>query len=332
MVPAMTVKFWGVRGSHPVSAAEVSHYGGNTPSIEVNIPGLVIVLDAGTGIIPLGQDLLQRRKGKSAAPPIVLLLSHLHHDHIQGLPFFAPAFDSSTRLYIYGPAYKDQDLEKTLEVTMSPPFFPISLDSMVARRTIENLQEGQVIDLPPSEFKPQTAAASDRPVDEDTLRIRSYRSDAHPDSVFIFRLEWRGRSVVYATDIEEMDEVDPDLVRFIADCDLLIHDTQYTEEHYHGQLPERPATAGFGHSTAEMACRVARAAGAARLALFHYEPSYSDQDVTSLEARARKCFADTFAAREGLSVVFPALGPVDMAVRGAARPVLFHQPYIKRQD
>lgn len=135
----------------------------------------------------------------------------------------------------------------------------------------------------------------------EALRIRILRSFAHPGGVYIYRLDWRGQSLVYATDTEGYVGGDRRLAAFAHNANLLIHDAQYTEAHYRGQNG-LPSTQGYGHSTAKMACKLARAANVRALALFHHDPGYNDQTVAALEQRARSLFPTAFAAREGLEM------------------------------
>jgi ribonuclease BN (tRNA processing enzyme) len=124
-------------------------------------------------------------------------------------------------------------------------------------------------------------------------------SHAHPQGVMIYRVEYQGKSVVYATDTECYAGGDQRLAEFARGADLLIHDAQYTEDHYIGALAGAPVTQGYGHSTTAMACDTARAAQVGQLVLFHHDPNYADKTIASIERRARELFANTVAAREG---------------------------------
>jgi ribonuclease BN (tRNA processing enzyme) len=137
----------------------------------------------------------------------------------------------------------------------------------------------------------------------ETVIIRIYKSHAHPGGVYIYRITWRGKSVVYATDTEGYVGMDRKLVAFARDADVLIHDAQYSEEHYHGQLAGFPSTQGYGHSTAAMACEVAAAAETGELVLFHHDPAYSDDLVSAQESTAQKLFSVSRAAYEGFEII-----------------------------
>ncbi len=307
MTHTMTVRFWGARGSHPVSGAAYLRYGGNTPCIEIQAGQHTIILDAGTGIIQLGKDLLARAKASGAGVEATLLFSHMHHDHTQGFPFFTPAYIGSSHLRIFGPGIFEKDLEETLAKTMLPPAFPVSLAELPSLREISTFREADVLYLGAAVggalLRNRYHAADETLTpDADTVRIRTLRSYAHPDDVLIYRIEWRGKSVVYATDTEGYVNGDQRLAAFAQGTDLLIHDAQYTEEHYMGLMPGFGATQGFGHSTAPMACGVARAAEVRQLVLFHHEPQYRDEIIADIETKAQRLFVNTVSAYEGLTI------------------------------
>jgi len=140
-------------------------------------------------------------------------------------------------------------------------------------------------------------------LDKEAVVIHIHKSFAHPGGVYVYRITWRGKSVVYATDTEGYVGTDRKLVQFAKDADVLIHDAQYSEEHYRGQLAGFPSTQGYGHSTVTMACEVAASARVGQLILFHHDPSYSDAMITSLEATAKAQFNEARAADEGLELV-----------------------------
>ncbi|MBN1146057.1 MAG: MBL fold metallo-hydrolase [Anaerolineales bacterium] len=302
----ITVTFWGVRGSYPAPGPGTVRYGGNTPCVQVQVGNRTIVLDAGTGIIALGRELMRRAAKSGSSIDVTLFFSHMHHDHTQGFPFFAPAFMPSTRLYIFGPHTFERDLEGILAHNMVPPVFPVTLLDMSAFKDIRGLNENQVILLSGGAATrheaPQVLSAAAASRSTDAIRIRLLRSYAHPGGVLIYRIEWRGLALVYATDTEGYANTDQRLVEFARGANLLIHDAQYTQEHYLGLGAGGRSTQGWGHSTAAMACDVARSAGVNRLALFHFEPGYDDETLARIEARARELFEGAFAAREGMQI------------------------------
>ncbi len=142
---SFSIRFWGVRGSYPMPGETTVHYGGNTPCVEVRVNGYTIILDAGTGIIPLGRELMRRARTSGSPVEAVLLFSHLHHDHTQGFPFFAPAFLPTTRLHIFGPDFLASSPKVTLDTVMNPPYFPIRLAELNAWLGFATVRETDVI-------------------------------------------------------------------------------------------------------------------------------------------------------------------------------------------
>ena len=290
MSDELRIKFWGVRGSYPAPGAGTVKYGGNTASVEVRAGSRTILLDAGTGIIPLGHELVRRRVSE-----MILLFSHLHLDHTQGFPFFMPAYRSNVRLHIFGPGGTPETLRRVLERNQSSETFPLSLGDMAAVKEIQSVRESQIIIWDEAGIR---LLESDASAGEEAVSLRVHRSYAHPGGVHVYRITWRGRSIVYATDTEGYVGTDRRLVQFAKEADVLIHDAQYSEEHY-------SSTQGYGHSTATMACEVAAAARVRKLILFHHDPAYIDDAVASLEADAQARFAGARAAYEDLELALP---------------------------
>ena len=291
----MKVRFWGVRGSYPTPGLETVKYGGNTACVEVQAGSRTIILDAGTGIIPLGRELARTKR----AGETLLLLSHLHHDHTQGFPFFVPAYLPNAKLHIYGPDGTHQTIKNVLEHNQSSETFPVSLRDMSSSKDIQSVRESQVIVWDEAGVR---VAESTFGVGDDAVVVRIHKSYAHPGGVFVYRITWRGKSVVYATDTEGYVGTDKRLVKFAKDADVLIHDAQYLDEHYWGQLDGLPSTQGYGHSTVTMACEVAASASAGRLVLFHHDPAYADAMLAGMERTAQGLFADATMACEGLEI------------------------------
>lgn len=278
------------------------HYGGNTSCVEINVDGQTIILDAGTGIIGLGQELQQ--KYRASPVEATILFSHMHHDHTQGFHFFNPIHMPSTKLHIFGPKIDDCTPEEVLAHTMHPATFPLSFNNLRAQCSIHSLDDGDVVLFKDGEKIIQRGADKWIPSPNSGVLVRTMRSDTHPGGVMFYRIEWQGRAVVYATDTERSLANDQRLIRFARGADLLIHDAQYTEEHYAGFKPGFPCTQGWGHSTPTMACEIARAAGVKQLALFHYEPGYDDKTIADIERKARARFANTIAPYEGMKISF----------------------------
>lgn len=289
-----TVKFWGVRGSHPTPGAGTVQYGGNTACVEINADGRTIILDAGTGIIPLGRELVKKPNLE-----LLLLFSHLHHDHTQGFPFFVPAYLPKARLHIYGPGGTAETVKHVLEHNQSSDTFPVSLRDMASNKDIQSLRESQIILWDEDGVRVVDSAPSPG---IDAVVIRIHKSHAHPGGVYHYRITYQGKSVVYATDTEGYVGMDRKLIQFARDADVLIHDAQYSDDHYYGCLAGFPSTQGYGHSTATMAGQVAASAETGELVLFHHDPSYADDWVAAQERDAQKVFPDSRAAFEGMMI------------------------------
>lgn len=298
MTDELRVKFWGVRGSYPTPGAATVQYGGNTACVEIRAGERTILLDAGTGIIPLGRELARRRVHE-----IVVLLSHLHHDHTQGFPFFTPAYLPDAKLHIFGPEGTHTSLRQVLELNQSPETFPVSLREMASTKDVQPVSESRIIVWDETGVH---VTGSTTGLSNDAVVIHIHRSYAHPGGVFVYRVRWRGKSIVYATDTEGYVGTDRRLVQFAGDADLLIHDAQYADERYWGQWPASSSTQGYGHSTVTMACEVAASARVGQLVLFHHDPCSSDGMVQDMEAAARKKFPNAQAAYEGLEIVWGA--------------------------
>ena len=298
----MKVRFWGVRGSYPTPGTGTVKYGGNTASVEVQAGNRTIILDAGTGIIPLGRELARTKR----VGELLLLFSHLHHDHTQGFPFFIPAYTPNAKLHIYGPDGTHQSIKNVLEHNQSSETFPVSLRDMSSSKDIQAVRESQVIVWDEDGVRVVESAHLERETKEglsdEAVVIRIHKSYAHPGGVFVYRITWRGQSVVYATDTEGYVGTDKRLVKFAKDADVLIHDAQYLDEHYWGQLEGLPSTQGYGHSTVTMACEVAASTQTGKLVLFHHDPSYTDDVLAGMERTAKSLFANSVAAYEGLEI------------------------------
>ncbi len=295
------VRFWGARGSYPVPGPHTVRYGGNTTCVEVQVGKHILIIDAGTGIINLGHDLLRRARENGGAPiTATLLLTHMHHDHTQGFPFFVPAYIGTSTLHILGPRTFDEELEETLNHAVLPPNFPISLHEMPSLKMVRSLYETEMITMDPEHGSLQihNIYHSNIARSPDTVCIRIHRSHAHPrDGVYIYRIEWRNKSLVFASDTEGYVGADQRLVNFARNTELLIHDAQYTQNDYVSYKQ------GWGHSTPQMACEVARLCGARQLVLCHHEPRYTDEQIAQIECEAQHWFPETIAAYEGLEIL-----------------------------
>ncbi len=274
--PDFLVRFWGVRGSVPVPGPETVEIGGNTSCVEIRCGEHLLIFDAGTGLRRLGDALLREM-------PVTahLFFSHVHWDHIQGFPFFAPAFIPGNEIHMYGGTNVSGTIETALAGQMETPNFPVRLSQLPAKLSFHDLHEGERVEIGQGVYV--TSAAGN-----------------HPGGVFAYRVEYRGKSVVYATDTEHYSIPDPKLVALARNADVLIFDTMYTPEEYAGQggLPKT----GWGHSHFEAGVALCRAAGVRHYVLFHHDPAQTDAMVREKERRTRALFPSAEAAYEGLTL------------------------------
>lgn len=273
----MKVRFWGVRGSVAVSGARYAATGGNTSCIELEYDGHRLVLDGGTGLRALGEEL-------GFAPcQLTVLFSHYHWDHIQGVPFFGPAYNPKSQVTFAGfPSTDGPGVRETLDIQMRPPTFPVGLSTLAGAHEFVDLTAGDDYHSGP-------------------FRVRSVQLP-HPNGVVALRVEADGRSVVYATDTEHgLNGIDRRLVELADGTDLLIHDAQYRNEEYLGK--SGPPRRGWGHSTFDEAVDAAVESGARKLALYHHDPARDDVGIDDIETASRQRFAGAFAAREGAELI-----------------------------
>ncbi len=297
-----TVKFRGVRGGFPVPGPTTSGVGGNTTCLEVRVGGHLIIIDAGTGIISLGDEMMEQYRRDKKPIVATMLFTHTHHDHTQGFPFFVPTRLALSTFYIFGPKQLHEDLEAALARAMLPPAFPLDVDELMSMRLVRNVREGEMIAIGPGDTEPRVHNfIRDRPqLPDEAVKIWLMRSYAHPQGgVYIYKILWRDKNMTFATDTEGYHGWDRRLSKFARGADLLIHDAEYTEEEY---LDPRTPKQGWGHSTWNMAVDVARLAGAKRLALFHHNARHDDDFMEAMEKQAQEAFPAAFVAREGMMV------------------------------
>ena len=302
------VKFRGVRGSYPLAKKEFLKYGGNTSCVEVRVGGHLIVLDAGTGLIDAGNELLRDYIASAVNPadrtPInaIVLLSHIHLDHIQGFTFFRPLHIPSTVLNVYGNVNYNETLSDELADLLFGKSFPLDLGDIAGNLNIHDISETEGIILRHGEapIVKRIEKAEDLQVGEDDVLITCYRSYAHPqEGVFVYKISYKGKTLVYATDKESYLGGDKKLTNFARGCNLLIHDAQYTTEDYLNSLVPKQ---GYGHSTFDMAIECQNQTGAEKLVFFHFDPEYDDEKLDSIEEQY-KAFSDrVILAHEGLEI------------------------------
>ena len=273
----VNVTFYGVRGSTPCACAEHARYGGNTACVVLERPGeRPIICDLGTGLRTYGLTL--------GATPFdgVALVSHLHWDHVQGLPFFTPVLRAGARLDVYGPRPDGHPtLADAIAGFMSPPYFPVTVEQLDGDVVFHDLDDATV-----------TVGSAEV----------TARSVPHIGRTNGYRIEWDGVSVAYVSDHQQpLDgsfRVDDAVLELAHGVDLLIHDAQFATDEF-------GAKAHWGHCTTEYAVQVARTAGAQMLALFHHDPSHDDTRIDCLLGMARHLAGadlEVIAAAEGVTV------------------------------
>ncbi len=294
------IKFWGVRGSIPTPGPRTLRYGGNTACIEVRFPGQpLVILDAGSGIRELGKELMQQATPVEA----YIFISHFHWDHIQGLPFFKPAFKAGNSFTIFGCDEPHLPLNEIISMQMKPTFFPLAIEDMKAKVRFRAIRE-------------ETLQLGELVVSTKFLN--------HPGYALGYRFYFRGKSFVYISDnepysgfapqthnaspktIEEafetlVEDKDAALVEFIRGADLLIHDTQFFPEEYREKIT-------WGHSPYNYTVDLAIRGEVRQLVLFHHDPDHSDETIDRILALSREYLKQNhytipcFAAQEGTTI------------------------------
>lgn len=272
---SIKIKFYGTRGSIPVCARTFQDFGGNTSCITISQTGSSVlnVLDAGTGIRYLGKELLSN--GQKLPKEITIGFSHFHWDHIQGFPFFEPAYRDDVQINILamGNNRKIESLKEIFASQMQTNHFPVRLEQMGARFRFIVLG------------KRATQRANRM-----TVKAQLHN---HPGGAYSFRIESGGKVLVVCTDIEHGTSVDQKIVDLATGADLLIHEAQYTQE----QLENRR---GWGHSSHEQAIEVADRAGVKHLIMTHHDPDHDDGFLRRIEKKCQKRFPNCQLAREGM--------------------------------
>lgn len=270
---SLKVKFWGVRGSIACPTPNHMKYGGNTSCVEVNAGQTRIVFDSGTGIRLLGKEMM-----KSDRRHAILLMSHTHWDHINGFPFFVPAFVKGFSIRILaGHVGKLGGIRQVFAKQMENPTFPVPLEIMAADLKFEDFNVGESFEL------------------EGGVVVKTEPLN-HPAGATGYRLEYEGKSLCYVTDTEHVPgKPDENVLRLIEGADLVIYDATYTDEIF-------PMRVGWGHSTWQEGIRICQAANVKRLAIFHHDPDHEDPTMDQIAEDAKKVWDNTFVAREGMEV------------------------------
>jgi phosphoribosyl 1,2-cyclic phosphodiesterase len=271
---AFKVKFWGVRGSIACPTPRHIGFGGNTSCIEVSAGGERIILDAGTGIRNLGFWMLKKDVQHAS-----ILLSHTHWDHINGFPFFTPAFIPGKSFNIMAGHVDEEQggIRKVLGGQMAQPFFPVPLEAMQSEMNFQDFKAGEEFSLGPN------------------LHVKTAPLN-HPNGSTAYRIEHRGKSVCYVTDTEHIPgKPDENILGLIEGSDLVIYDSTYTEEEF-------PAKVGWGHSTWEEGVKLCQMANVKMMAIFHHDPEHDDVFMEKLEIEARERWSGAIVARENMRI------------------------------
>ncbi len=294
MAQRFLVRFWGVRGSYPTPGSHTLRHGGNTSCVEVQAGTHTLIFDAGSGIIRLGDELL---RGMNGMTHFALFFTHAHGDHLVGFPFFAPLFDARTNIHLFGPQLAGQNIEQIVTPMMSPPYFPVDVRKLPSQRTFHTVTDDLCVKWYPESNEPWVDGVRNGRLDLEEVCVMAKFTHSHPlNGAVVYRVEYAGRRVVYATDVEWRNGCESEFLAFVEGADLLIHDAQYTVDDY------RQGKHGFGHSTVEMAVEAALAAHVKELVLFHHEPTYNDNQLDAMEETARMRFARTRSAYEGMEI------------------------------
>lgn len=282
-----TIHFWGVRGSIACPGSETVRYGGNTPCVEMRVGGERLIFDGGTGLRVLGQSLLAQMPVEA-----YLFFTHSHWDHIQGFPFFVPAFIPGNRFHIYGaPAPNGATIKQRLNDQMLHPNFPVPLQIMGADLEFNDLEVKEKVQI------------GDIIIENDRLN--------HPGEAVGYRINWRGAAVAYITDTEHpASGLDENVLKLADNADVMIYDATYTDDEYYS---ERSSRVGWGHSTWQEAVKVAQAANVKQLVIFHHDPLHNDDFLDRVGEEAAQVFSGTIMAREGLSLqITPTMVPASI--------------------
>ena len=285
-LPNCRLKFWGVRGSIPTPGPSTAFIGGNTSCVEVRADGEIIILDSGTGIRLLGKSLMEEFQGRPIH--LTILISHTHWDHIQGFPFFAPAYQKQNRLRIIGAEDSGYRLASTLEAQMHSSYFPIALEQLSGNLQVEDLHK-ETFSIGP-------------------VQVKAFRCN-HPGMTLGYRLNTSAGSIAYFPDNESFQtphqsEPFPEVreaafLEFIRDVDILLLDAQYDKTEF-------PAHQGWGHGCVEEVAQLAIQANVRKLFLFHHDPDHDDSRIASFVETAKQIACEAGspivieAAREGV--------------------------------
>ncbi|MEM0980625.1 MAG: MBL fold metallo-hydrolase [Cyanobacteria bacterium P01_H01_bin.58] len=270
------IRFWGVRGSIACPGPQTVRYGGNTSCVEMRVGGRLLIFDGGTGLRVLGMKLLSEMPLDAA-----MFFTHSHWDHIQGFPFFVPAFVPGNRVNIYGAiAPNGSTIEQRLNDQMLHPNFPVPLQIMGADLKFCDIEVGETVEI--GDIKVENALLN------------------HPGESVGYRVSWAGKTAAYITDTEHFpDRLDENVLWLSRDADVMVYDSTYTESEYSN---EKSSKVGWGHSTWQEAVKVAKAANVKQLVIFHHDPLHNDDFMDEVAQDTAEQFPNSVVAREGLVI------------------------------
>lgn len=272
------IKFWGVRGSRPTPRKDTILFGGNTSCIQMQLGGRNFIFDGGTGLAELGKAMVKSQLGQGE-----IFFSHLHWDHIQGIPFFTPLYVKGNSFRLYGEDKEGMKFEEAIKSQMMPPWFPVTMDTMNA--DYEFISIGPKMELT---------------FDED-IRVKTFALN-HPNQSLAFRIEKGNSSVVYCTDTEPVEEDrKAKFYDFLRAADVLIYDSHFTDEEYYG-LVDGEHKKKWGHSTWEEGVRISREADIAYLLLFHHKEDRTDEELKEIQQQSQGKFKNSLVAMEGMTI------------------------------
>lgn len=267
------VKFWGVRGSIACPGPSTLKYGGNTSCVEVHCGDYNLIFDMGTGIKDLGESMM-----KVGPMNVDIFLSHTHSDHINGFPFFKPAYSPGNRLKIHaGHLEHEQKIEEVIRRVMQQPFFPVTVDILQAELVFVDFKAGDTLKVS----------------DQITMKTALLN---HPNGATGYRIEYNGKAVCYVTDTEHVPgKPDENILKLIDGADIFIYDSNFTDEEF-------PNFVGWGHSTWQEGARLADLAGVKTFVVFHHAPNHDDIFMDRLAEQLERVRPGSVVAREGLQL------------------------------
>jgi len=270
------IRFWGVRGSIACPGSHTVRYGGNTSCIEMRVGGKLLIFDGGTGLRELGLKLLSEMPMDAT-----MFFTHSHWDHIQGFPFFVPAFVPGNKINIYGAiAPNGSTIEQRLNDQMLHPNFPVPLQIMGADMKFCDIDVGETVNI------------GDVKIENTLLN--------HPGEAVGYRVSWNGKTAAYITDTEHFpDRLDENVLWLSRDADVMIYDATYTDNEYHN---EKSSKVGWGHSTWQEAVKVAKAANVKQLVIFHHDPLHNDDFMDEVAQDTAEQFPNSVVAKEGMVI------------------------------